>query len=264
MIHGHIASHRLIGASGTFLIEEIDLQYRVLYLANLDMAHENVLQYAAADGVGFQAQGAHQVGAAHFAVFHEHVAAAAGNFAADGGAGVAVPHGAIANDEVHRGNAHPAAVVVAAGFDCDAVIAGVEQALLDQHVPAAFGVAAVVIGAVGRDVDPPYGDIGAEQRMNFPHRRAADFHAFDQNVLAALKLDEIGPQEIAFAKPPLFHGHTIVVHFVQPRPGRLLGAFAGALAAFPSQPRGVIRLAIKCAGAAHRHVLLSLGEVSGE
>ena len=44
------------------------------------------------------------------------------------------------------------AIGVAAGLDRDAVVAGVEDAVLDEHVAAGFGIAAVVVGAVRVDL----------------------------------------------------------------------------------------------------------------
>ena len=61
------------------------------------------------------------------------------------------------------------AVAVAARFDRDAVVAGVEETIFDQDVAGGFGVAAIVVGAVGGDLHAAHGDVLREDGMNFPH-----------------------------------------------------------------------------------------------
>ena len=58
---------------------------------------------AAAIGIGFDAQGAFQMRAAHAAVADKNIAHAARNFAADADAAVAVLHIAIVDDEILAG-----------------------------------------------------------------------------------------------------------------------------------------------------------------
>ena len=81
-------------------IDEVNGQHLFPDAADLDVAHEDVLDGAAALGVGFQAQGAVQVRAVHFAILGKNIAHAAGNFAAHHHAAVAVLHHAAAHDDV--------------------------------------------------------------------------------------------------------------------------------------------------------------------
>ena len=112
------------------------------------------------------------------------------------------------------GDVDAAAVVVAAGLDGDAVVAGVENAILDQHVAARFRIAAVVVGAVAEDIHAADGDVGAENRIDLPHRRIVNGDAFDQHVLAAIRLDEVGPQKLAFAKYAFLDRLAALTHLI--------------------------------------------------
>ena len=55
----------------------------------------------------------------------------------------------IADDDVFTRNVCLTPVAIAPGFYGDAVIAGVEQVVFNQHIAAAFGIDAVVIVAMG-------------------------------------------------------------------------------------------------------------------
>ena len=77
------------------------------------------------------------------------------------------------------GFAQLTAIAVAAGLDGDAVVAGVEEAVLDQDVVAVFGVTAVVVVAVGVDGDAAGGEVGAEDGVQLPHGRVGDGDALD-------------------------------------------------------------------------------------
>jgi len=96
----------------------------------IEVAQIDVLNDTAADGVRFDAQDSVLVGALQPAVFGEDIADTAGDFAADGDGSVAVLHGAIANDDVLAGCGNAAAVAIAARLDGDAVVAGIEEAIL--------------------------------------------------------------------------------------------------------------------------------------
>src|ERR1043166_5373527 len=108
--------------------------------------------------------------AVHFAVLGEDIANAAGIFAAQHHAAVAVHHHAIANDQIFRRHIDPASVGVLAGFDRDAIVAGVEDTFFDQHIATAFGITAIVVGPVAVDFDAAHDDVGGELRCDFPHR----------------------------------------------------------------------------------------------
>ena len=91
-------------------------------------------------------------------------------------------------------------VVVSARLDRYAVITRVEMAVLDQHVLAAFGIAAVIVRSVGCDVQISDRHVLAEHRVDFPHRRIDYRHALDEYVLALVRLDELRPEIMAETK----------------------------------------------------------------
>src|ERR1039458_1021980 len=72
------------------------------------------------------------------------------------------------DDQIYRRHSDAAAIGIATGFDGDAIVAGVEQAIFNQHVAAAFRVAAVVVRAVRNDVHTAHRDVGAKHRMDLP------------------------------------------------------------------------------------------------
>ena len=49
-----------------------------------------------------------------------------------------------AYDNIFGGNADPPTVLIAAGFDCNAVIACLEIAIFDQDIARTFGIDAVI------------------------------------------------------------------------------------------------------------------------
>ena len=85
-------------------------------------------------------------------------------------------------------------VGVAPGLDRDAVVAGVEVAAFDQHVAARLRITAVVVRTVRLDPYAAHGDVRAQHRIDLPHRRVPDRHALDQDVAAAVRLDERRPE----------------------------------------------------------------------
>ncbi len=104
-----------------------------------------------------------------------------------------------------------ASVAVASALDGDAVVAGVEEAVLDEHVLARLGVAAVAVGAVVLDVHAAHGEILAEQGMYHPERRAEQGHILDEHVLALHGIDELDAHAVAVAHHALLHGHAVFV-----------------------------------------------------
>src|SRR5204863_1391747 len=115
--------------------------------------------------VGLEAQAALQNRAVELAVLGEDVARAAADFTADGDAAVAGAHAAAADDDVFHRHVDAAAVGVAAGLQRDAVVAGLEQAVFDQHAAARLGIAAVVIRSLRTDGHTAHGDVGGKRRM---------------------------------------------------------------------------------------------------
>src|SRR5262249_39111666 len=133
------------------LIVEVDVDRGARHLPDLHIAHVHVLDHAAADGVGLEAQHAIQVGAVHGAFLGEYVADIARALTPHRYAAVPVFHGAVAHHDVLAGRVQTAPVRVAAALDRDAIVARVERAAFDQHIDAGFGVAAIVVRAVAGD-----------------------------------------------------------------------------------------------------------------
>src|SRR5690606_35800801 len=71
-----------------------------------------------------------------------------------------IAHRAVLDDDIFDGHRNPAAVGIPARFQGDAIIAGVEIAVLDENVAARLRIAAVVVGAVRFDPDAPDRHVG--------------------------------------------------------------------------------------------------------
>src|SRR5205823_14932143 len=76
--------------------------------------------------------------------------------------------------------------------------------------------------------------------MKLPHRRMPQRHAFDQNVLAAIRLNERWPQVTAFAEDTFADRRAVRDHFIELVPrGELIWIAllpAAARASFPCPP----------------------------
>src|SRR5205085_3348257 len=112
-----IAHHRLIWPCGPCLVEKINRQDRFGDAPDLDVAHEDIFDHAAAPRVVFEAQRAVEIRTVHVTVFDEDVATMARDLAADDDTAVPVLHRAVAHDDVLRRDAHAPAVVVATRVD---------------------------------------------------------------------------------------------------------------------------------------------------
>ncbi len=128
---------------------------------------------------------------------------------------MAVLHAAAADDHVLGRLLQPPPLGVAARLDGDAVVAGVEDAVLDQHVAAGFRVTAVVVRAAAVDAQLTDNDVLALDRMDLPHRRGDDGQALDQHVLATIGLDEHRADGVAGSEHPLGHRRARLAHVAQ-------------------------------------------------
>ena len=63
-------------------------------------------------------------------------------------------------------------VVVTGALDGDTVVAGIEIAVLNQYTVTRLRVATVTIRTVVVDMHPTYRDVGRQQGMDDPERRA--------------------------------------------------------------------------------------------
>src|SRR5215510_10970738 len=75
--------------------------------------------------------------------------------------------------------------------------------------------------------------------MDLPHRRVADGDALDQNVSAAIRLNEVRPQIRTFAENSFADGSPLRPEFDQPLSCRSLGVA-------PTPPMRLVRLAVDC------------------
>ena len=222
-----------------------------------------ILEQAAAQRVVLEAQRIVEVGAVHHALLGEDPPRPARNLRADRHAAMAVLHPASLNDDVLRRHLHAPAVGVASGLDRDAVVARVEEAVRDQHVFARLRIAAVGVRAICLDVEILDGDVGAQHRVDLPHRRVEHADAFDQHVRAAVRLDELRAQVVAGAEDAVLDRHAALRH-VEERVavGILIDVAllpAAVRAAFPRPPVRAVAVAVDRAAAGDRDVRLLEG-----
>src|SRR5262249_47540992 len=127
-------SHRGRKIPGVSLfIIEVDGDDRLLHLPNCHVPHINALDHAAPLRVALQPESPIELRTVHPAAIDEDVARTAGNFAADGHAAVSILHDAVTDDDILYRRCKPPAIVVAAGLERDAIIAGVERTFFDQN-----------------------------------------------------------------------------------------------------------------------------------
>jgi len=93
---------------------------------------------------------------------------------------------------------------IAARLDRNAVVSGVEDAILNQHFAAGVRIAPVGVGPGAVDRQISHDDVAAQRRRYLPHRRVQQRHAFDQNVFTLIWLNELRPQKVPFAEDTLF------------------------------------------------------------
>ena len=134
VLDGNVLELRQIITITAHIVQHGGMDDGVADRFDLGVAQIDVLHSAAALCIGLEAQGVVQSGAVEGVVVCEQVLDAAAHLAAAGDAAVAVCEGVVADDEVLGGMtsfAQLTAIAVAAGLDGDAVVAGVEEAVLD-------------------------------------------------------------------------------------------------------------------------------------
>ena len=243
------------------LVVQVNLQDRLLALAHLDVAGVDVLNDAASAGVRLDAYHALQLGRVHHVVVGKDVAAATADLRADDHAAVAVVHDAVADDDVLRGFAPEASVVIAAALDGDAVVARVEEAVLNEHAVAALRVAAVAVGAVVGNLDATHRDVLAEQGVNDPEGRTQERHVLNENVVTLVQVDELRAQAVVLVETALVHVDTVLSSLQQTgtRTAALVnhaGLVAKGVLAAHGPPRLVRAAAVDGALARDGYVLL--------
>ena len=128
---------------------------------------------------------------AGMAVVHVHPADAAGHRAADSQQAVALDHLATAHDDILRGHVQRPAVLVAAGLDHHGVVALVESAVLHDGMLGHLQVDAVVVVAMGIDIQVMGPDILAHEGVDGPERALPDLETIQLDVRAAVEVDQM-------------------------------------------------------------------------
>ena len=192
------------------LVVEVDFQYALLAHAHLNITHVDVLNDATAAGVGLDAHDAIQVGRVHHVVLRIDVAATTRNLRADDHTAVAVLHLAVADDDVLAGAVPEPSVAVASALDGDAVVARVEEAVLNEHAVARLRVAAVAVGPVVGNLHPAHGDVLRQQGMDDPKGRAQQGEVLHQDVLTLIEVDELRAQAVLLGEDALVHVHAVL------------------------------------------------------
>ena len=108
--------------------------------------------------------------------------------------------------------------------------------VFDQNILARLGITAIVVRAVRRYPDLSNSYVLAQHRMYLPHRGINDLHAFDQNILASIRLYEIWPQELSVAENAVANRNAVLHHFVKSCTCRTLIRHS----LFPAVPRAAV------------------------
>ena len=172
---------------------------------------------------------------------------------------MAIFHSAVADDDILGRSSETPAVGVAAGFDRDAIVTGIEVAALDEHVAAGLGVAAVVVRSMRLDAHVAHRHVAGENGMDLPHRRVDDPHALDENVPAPVRLNELRAQIRSIAEDALCHRSSRFRQAEQPLARCDLVRSPSPLDILPGPPVRFARLAIECSFSGDRDVLLLEG-----
>src|SRR5439155_8530715 len=125
--HEHVAHHGYERPAFARFVAQIDFDRCQLHVADLDVAHEDILDEATAHGIRLQAQTALELGAVETALLCENVSRAARDFAPDRDAAVTGLHLTTADDDVFDRNIQAPAVRIASRLQGDAIVAGVED-----------------------------------------------------------------------------------------------------------------------------------------
>ena len=197
------------------LVVEVDLHYRLLALTHDDVAHIDVLHLTATAVVGLDTQDALQVWRVHHAVFGIYVLAATRDLTSYHHTAMAVFHLAVADDDVLGRLVPETTVVVATALDSDAVVAGMEHAVLDEYVLASLRVATVTVRSFVPYIHTVYRDVLGEQWMDDPERRVDHLDILDKDALAVYHVDQLRTQAIAHTELTLVERHTVLCHLQQ-------------------------------------------------
>ena len=125
-----------------------------------DISYIYFFDHASAAADRFEAEA--DIGADKGAVGYKDIAGPAGHFAADDKSTVRTIDDIIADDHVLRRPPPFTPVLIASGFDADAVVSRVEGAVLEEHAATGFHVDAIAIGGI-----PGVADVHVVDRQVF-------------------------------------------------------------------------------------------------
>src|SRR5262249_1916797 len=120
----------------------------------------------------------------------------------------------------------------------------------NQHVGARLGIAAVIVWTMTIDAHVLHDHVATEYRMNLPHRRVANSDAVDEDVLAAVGLDELRAQVMTIAEDTVIDWNAFFSHLEQ-------RVAIGTRLVFPRPPVIVVALAVEYAVAGDGDVALT-------
>ena len=130
---------------------------------------------------------------------------------------MAVFHFTMTDDDVFAGYGPLATVVVTAGFDGYAVVTGVEEAILNQHVLAGLRVATISVRTVVDHAYAVYDDVLGEQGVDDPKGRVQQCNVLNEDLVALKNVDELGAKGIFRAHDAFLHGQLILIGLHQAR-----------------------------------------------
>ena len=158
-----------------------------------------------------------------------------------------VMHGAIRDGHIFRRPVDPPPVGVLAGFENNAIVAGVNVAVGNPHVAAGINGDAVGVHAgIGLDDDVLDHRIVRVEEVNRPHRRTDKMNAFDQDIRAVHEADEGGPEFrrrllIILLRRGRFHFEVLQQMFPVGAEGGPDVGIRGIGSRHELEPRGVVR-----------------------
>ena len=122
-----------------------------------------------------------------------------------------VLHLTTAYDDILRGHIALSTIAVASALDGYAVIASIEETILDQHAITAFWIAAVTIGAVVDHLHSTHCDVSRMEGMDHPERRAQQGNILQQDAFTLVERHKLRPQTILRTKASLRCALTFLI-----------------------------------------------------
>ena len=140
---------------------------------------------------------------------------------------MSVFHAAVADDDILGWFVPETTVVVSSALDGDAVVAGVEDTVLDEYILACLRVASVSVRSFVPNSYAVYRDVLAEQRVHHPERRVDHLYILDEDALRAYEVDELRAETLSHTELTLIKRHAVFCHFLQSGAGAHLLVFLG-------------------------------------